>query len=59
VDEVLPGEGALDYDTYLTELARLDPDTPLMVEHLRTPDEYTRAVAFIRGRCEALGISLH
>jgi len=58
IDEAAPGEGALDYDAYLTALDRLDPDTPLMIEHLRTPEEYARAAAFIRGRCAALGIVL-
>lgn len=47
LDEVLPGAGFLDYDTYLFELNQLDPDTPLMLEHLSTPEEYMRGAAYI------------
>ena len=34
--EAIPGQGALDYRVLLTELDRLDPDTPILVEHLTT-----------------------
>lgn len=33
-DEVMIGKGVLDYGTYLTELARLPREVPLMLEHL-------------------------
>jgi sugar phosphate isomerase/epimerase len=46
--EVRPGLGALDYRTFLREMERLDPDTPLLVEHLQTEEEYAAAVAHIR-----------
>ena len=39
LDEVQIGEGNLDYRTYLTELARLPRQVPLMLEHLK-PAEY-------------------
>ncbi len=48
LDETRPGLGGLDYDTFLRELDKLDPDTPLMMEHLKTPEEYAEAAAFIR-----------
>ena len=50
--EVRPGLGALDYRTLLTEMERLDPDTPILVEHLGTDEEYAAAVAYValRGR---------
>ena len=35
VDEVVPGEGLFDYETLLTEAAKID-DLPVMCEHLRT-----------------------
>ena len=41
-DEIFPGEGQLDYRTYLRELDRLPGDVPLMLEHLPDPD-YARA----------------
>jgi sugar phosphate isomerase/epimerase len=48
LDEVRPGLGGLDYPTFLTELARLDPDMPLMLEHLPGEAEYTAAAAHVR-----------
>jgi sugar phosphate isomerase/epimerase len=48
LDEVRPGLGQLDYRVFLQELDRLDPDTPLMVEHLETAEEYTLAADHIR-----------
>lgn len=38
--EVIPGRGSLDYRAYLTELSRLPVDAPLMLEHLKTAEEY-------------------
>ena len=48
LDEVTPGDGALDYGVFLEELDRLDADTPLILEHLPDEAEYDRAAAFIR-----------
>lgn len=48
LDEVLPGKGNLDYRVYLSELSQLDPDVPLMLEHLSTEEEYDQAAAHIR-----------
>ncbi len=57
VDEVQPGIGALDYDTYLVAISQLEADTPLMVEHLPSREAYAQALAFIRRRCDELGIA--
>ncbi len=38
--EVVPGRGQISYQAYLTELARLEVDAPLMLEHLKSPEEY-------------------
>jgi sugar phosphate isomerase/epimerase len=48
LDEVRAGLGGLDYRAFLTEASRLDPDTPIMVEHLKTEEDYRQAVAHIR-----------
>jgi sugar phosphate isomerase/epimerase len=48
LDEVRPGLGGLDYDTFLRELGRLDPDTPLMLEHLETEADYVLAAEHVR-----------
>ena len=47
--EVHPGMGNLCYKTYLSELNKLDPDTPLMLEHLQSKEQYEQAVEYIRG----------
>jgi sugar phosphate isomerase/epimerase len=47
--EVVPGRGQIDYRRYLTELSKLPSDTPLMMEHLKTPEEYDEAAHYIRG----------
>jgi len=58
LDEVIPGGGGLDYHVFLTELAKLDDDTPLMLEHLGTEAEYTQAAAHIRQVAEKAGVQL-
>ena len=47
LDELRPGLGKLDYSVYLKELSKLK-DVPLMMEHLKTPEEYTLAAEYIR-----------
>jgi len=55
LDEVRPGLGNLDYRTYLKELDGLEPDMPLMIEHLPNAEEYNLAAAHIRSVAEAVG----
>ncbi|RUT29061.1 sugar phosphate isomerase/epimerase [Paenibacillus zeisoli] len=58
LEEVLPGTGALDYKVFLSELSRLDPDTPLIIEHLPDEVQYRKAAAFIRETAASLQIEL-
>jgi sugar phosphate isomerase/epimerase len=58
LQEVRPGLGALDYEVLLREVDRLDPDTPILVEHLGSDADYAAAVAHIRGVAGALGIAV-
>jgi sugar phosphate isomerase/epimerase len=58
VDEVRPGLGVLDYEVLLREVDRLDPDTPLLVEHLGSDADYAAAVAHIRGVADRLGLAV-
>jgi sugar phosphate isomerase/epimerase len=58
LDECRPGTGKLDYVTFLRELDALDADTPLMLEHLATQDEYAQAADHIRSIADQEGISL-
>ena len=58
LDEVQPGLGNLDYVTFLTELNKLDPDTPLMLEHLKGEEPYSQAADHIRGVAQKIDIAL-
>lgn len=58
LDEVRPGLGVLDYATFLRELDRLDPDTPLMLEHLPSAEEYDLAAEYVRTVAKQAGVSL-
>jgi sugar phosphate isomerase/epimerase len=55
--EVIPGRGQIDYRRYLTELNGLIADTPLMIEHLKTAEEYAEAATYIRSIAREMGIS--
>ncbi len=58
LSEVPIGTGNLDYAAYLRGLASLGRDVPLMMEHLRTPEEYAAAAAHVRKVAAAEGITL-
>ncbi|OFY02283.1 MAG: hypothetical protein A2X05_16120 [Bacteroidetes bacterium GWE2_41_25] len=55
LDEVLIGTGGLDYKIFLTELSKLK-NIPLMLEHLKTADEYDQAAASVRKTGASIGI---
>jgi sugar phosphate isomerase/epimerase len=46
--EVIPGRGSIDYTVYLQELAKLSHRPPLMLEHLKSAEEYAEGAAYIR-----------
>lgn len=56
LDECRPGAGLLDFDVFLRELARLDPDTPLALEHLPAA-EYPVAADHLRAVAARNGLS--
>jgi sugar phosphate isomerase/epimerase len=56
LDEVRPGLGGLDYCVLLTELDKLDPDTPLMLEHLSKAEQYAEAAQYVRGVAGKAGV---
>ena len=56
LEEILPGRGTLDYDALLTSVSSLDPDTPVMLEHLPDLAAYDEAMTFVRSKAEALGL---
>jgi sugar phosphate isomerase/epimerase len=58
LDECAPGEGALDYRVYLSELAALKADVPITLEHLQTESQYAKAAGHIRGVAAELGVTV-
>jgi len=58
LDEVAPGEGVLDFKTYLTLLDHLDDDIPLMLEHLKGEAAYSAAADHIRSVAKQAGVAL-
>jgi sugar phosphate isomerase/epimerase len=56
-EEVVPGRGQLDYGAYLGELAQLRRDVPLMLEHLKTPEEYDEGRLHIRKVGDGMGLT--
>jgi sugar phosphate isomerase/epimerase len=54
--EVIPGRGQVDYGAYLRELARLLQQPPLMLEHLKTAEEYDEGQRYIRKTGAAVGV---
>lgn len=55
--EVIPGRGQLDYHAYLRGLSRLRVDAPLMLEHLKTPQEYNEGRHYIQKVAHEMGLS--
>jgi sugar phosphate isomerase/epimerase len=58
LDEVRPGLGGLDYRMLLRELNGLDPDLPLMLEHLPNEPEYDQAASYVRSVARELPVKL-
>ncbi len=56
--EVIPGRGEMDYRTYLSEISRLPVDAPLMLEHLKTAEEYDEGKRYIMKVASEAGLSL-
>lgn len=56
--ETMPGRGALDYLAYLRNVTALPQETPFMLEHLRTPEEYDEARQFVIKKAAEAGIPL-
>lgn len=54
--EVIPGRGEIDYRLQLEALAALPHDAPLMLEHLKTAEEYAEGAQFIRNIGAQIGV---
>lgn len=58
LSETRIGTGNLDYATYLECLDSLGRDVPLMMEHLRTPEDYGLAAEEVRRVAREVGVEL-
>ena len=54
--EVTLGMGSLDYTTYLKRVAALPNDVPLMIEHMKGPQEYDESRRYLFDLGKELGI---
>ena len=48
-EEVLLGTGGMDYVTLMDEIAKLPEDTPAVLEHLATEEQYGQAAEAAAG----------
>jgi sugar phosphate isomerase/epimerase len=55
--EVIPGQGSLDYTTYLRRLSQLPQNAPLMLEHLANADQYTQAREYVFATGKKAGLA--
>ena len=55
--EVAPGRGKIDYAAYLNAVAKLPVDAPLMLEHLKTPEEYEEGKRHIQDVAKMAGVT--
>jgi len=58
IDECRPGMGQLDYTALLRALNQLEPDLPIMLEHLPNAGEYQLAADHLRSVAQQEGIEL-
>jgi len=56
--ETMPGRGGMDYATYLRNVTALPREVPLMLEHLRTAEEYDEARLYVMKVAKDTGIPL-
>jgi sugar phosphate isomerase/epimerase len=56
--EVRPGLGGFDYGVLLSSVREFCPDAPVMLEHLRTAEEYRFAAEYVRGVAASLNIPI-
>lgn len=56
--EVIPGRGEIDYQAYLRAIHKYAPQAPLMLEHLKTDDEYLEGATYIRKMAAAAQVPL-
>lgn len=56
--EVRPGMGRLNYSTLLTELEAVSTNMPLLIEHLKTEEDYTESARYVSDVAARAGVPL-
>lgn len=56
IDEVYPGDGALDYRRFMRRLAALDPDLPVFVEHFTEDAQFKTAIVKLHQQARLAGV---
>ncbi len=56
--ETMPGRGGMDYAAYLRNVTALPHEVPLMLEHLRTSEEYDEARLYVMKVAQEINIPL-
>ncbi len=56
-EEVVVGRGWVNYKTYLTELAKLNVDAPLMLAHVKSPEEYEEGKQYSLKQGKEVGVT--
>ena len=57
IDECSPGEGYLEHGVFLEEAEALNPDLPLMLEHMKTDEQYRQKADYLRWVAAERGIT--
>ncbi len=57
-EEVAPGRGEIDFGTYLRQVSQSPLQAPLMLEHLKTPEEYDEGARHVRSVAASLGLAV-
>jgi sugar phosphate isomerase/epimerase len=55
--EAIPGDGALDYRTFLTRANQISPELPILMEHLPKAEDYAKGATYIRKIARELGMT--
>ena len=58
LQELRPGLGRLDYRALLSELERVSTNMPLLIEHLKSEQEYVESARCLRGVAASVGVPL-
>ena len=58
LEETRPGLGRLDYGAFLTEMNGMNPNIPIMLEHLSGEEEYSMAASHIRSVANRMRVTI-